>query len=92
MQKVQFIETSPTALVDLIDERTAERLKEFQKNFTPKEPEDFLTRKETADLLKISLVTLHQWVHKKIIKPYKFGNKTYFSRKQIIEQMYNSNK
>jgi excisionase family DNA binding protein len=92
METVQFISTSPNALANLIDEKLQERFKELVKEFQPKEPVDFLTRKETAELLKISLVTLHQWTNKGILKAYKFGNKTYFSRKEITSQLFNSNK
>lgn len=92
METVQFISTSPNALANLIDEKIQERLQELIKELQPKEPEEFLNRKETAQFLKISLVTLHQWTNKGILKAYKFGNKTYFSRKEIVSQLFNSNK
>ncbi|PNW27413.1 helix-turn-helix domain-containing protein [Formosa algae] len=92
MESIQFVSTSPNALANLIDEKIKTRLDEIKSNFTPQEPEDFLSRKETAKLLKISYVTLHSWMNSGIIHPYKMGNKTYFSRKEITEQMYNSNK
>jgi hypothetical protein len=92
MESIQFISTSPTALANLIDEKIKAQLDELKKNFTPKEPDDFLTRNETAKLLKISLVCLHDWCNKGILHPYKMGNKTYFSRKQVTETLLNSNK
>ena len=92
METIQFISTSPNALANLIDERLKAQLDELKKNYTPREPEDFMSRKETAELLKISLTALHDWMNKGILKPYKMGNKTYFSRKQVIETMLNSNK
>lgn len=92
MEKIQFIETSPNMLANLIEEKIKIQLDELKKNFTAKEPEDFLSRKETAKFLKISLVTLHQWSNTGILKLYKIGNRTYFSRKELIELLYNSNK
>ncbi len=92
MENIQFISTSPTALANLIDEKIKTQLDELKKNFTPKEPDEFMSRKETAELLKISYVTLHDWCNKSILKPYKMGNKTYFSRKQVTETLFNSNK
>jgi excisionase family DNA binding protein len=65
---------------------------ELKKNFTPKEPDDFLTRLETAKLLKISLTTIHEWSNQKILKVYKVGNRSYFSRKEIEQTLFNSNK
>lgn len=94
MEKLQFIETSPNALANLIDEKISKRLEQLKQSFTPREPDEYLNRKETAKLLKISLVTLHQWAKAEtgILKPYKMGNRTYFSRKEITETLLNSNK
>lgn len=92
MESIQFISTSPTALADLIDEKIKNQLDELKNSFTPKEPDDFMSRNETAELLKISLTALHDWMNKGILKPYKMGNKTYFSRKEVTETLFNSNK
>lgn len=53
---------------------------------------EFLTRKETAEFFGISLVTVHDWVKSGIITPYKMGNRTYFNRAQLVQQLFNSNK
>lgn len=92
MEAIQFINTSPTELADLIDKRVELHLIELKTNFSIKEPDEFLTRKETAELLKISLVCLHDWVNKGILKHYKLGNKTYFNRREITQSLINSNK
>ena len=52
----------------------------------------FYTRKEVSELLNISYVTLHDWCKKRILKPYKMGNKTFFKKSEIIERMLNSNR
>lgn len=91
-ETIQFVGTTPNALANLIDEKIKAQLDDLKKNFTAKEPEEFLTRKETASFLKISYVCLHDWVNKGILKSYKIGNKTYFNRKEINEVMFNSNK
>jgi len=71
--------------------RIEDELKVIKKNLQPKLVDEFLTRKEASGLLKISLVCLHDWCNKGILKAYKMGNRTYFSRKEIIEQLFNSN-
>ena len=83
--------TTPERLTNTILNGVRIQLEDFKKNFTAKEPEDFLSRMEVAKLLKISLTTVHDWSNKKILKPYKYGNRTYFSRKEIIQRMFNSN-
>jgi len=68
------------------------QLQELKNKFTLKEPEDWLSREETATLLKISYPTLHDWQNKGIISVFKMGNRSYYSRKEINKVLYNSNK
>ena len=51
-----------------------DELKSLTKSFKPTEPPEYFTRKEVAKILKISLVTLHDWNKKKILNPYRLGN------------------
>ncbi|MEB8346882.1 helix-turn-helix domain-containing protein [Flavobacteriaceae bacterium KMM 6898] len=88
----QLHATTPEKLTEGILDGIRKEIKSLKKEFQPKEPEDFLTRKETADLLKISLVCLHDWCNKGIIKPYKLGNRTYFSRKELVSSVLSSNR
>ena len=84
--------TTPEKLTETILNGVKNQLDELKKDFTPKQPEDFLTRMETAKLLKISLTTVHEWANTKILKAYKVGNRTYFSRKEIENTLFSSNK
>ena len=83
---------TPEKLTETILNGVRSQLNELKKDFTPKEPEDFLTRMETAKLLKISLTTIHEWANTGILKMYKVGNRTYFSRKEIESTLFNSNR
>lgn len=83
--------TTPEKLTETILEGVKNQLQELKKDFQPKEPEDYLTRKETSKLLKISLVCLHDWCNKGILKPYKMGNRTYFKRNEIENKINSSN-
>lgn len=82
---------TPQQLTETILNGVRNQLTELKKEFTPKEPEDFLTRMETAKLLKISLTTVHEWSNTGILKMYKVGNRTYFSRKEIESTLFSSN-
>lgn len=92
MEAIQFINITPQELATLIDQKFKEQIDDLKKNFQPKEPEEILTRTEVSKMLKISLVTLHDWVNKDILKPYKMGNKTFFRRSEITETMLSSNR
>lgn len=84
--------TTPQQLTENIIEGVKKELQLLKEHYQPKEPEQWLTRKQTAKLLKISLVCLHDWVNKGILKAYKMGNRTYFNQKEIETVLFNSNK
>jgi hypothetical protein len=94
MSQVQLIQVTPTELADIISENVKEQLKELFKDLhgSPKEDEhEFLTRKETAALFKVSLVTVHDWSNSGILKPYKLGNRTYYKYSELLGALFNSN-
>lgn len=62
----------------------SEKMESFEKLIKQeKRGEEYLTRKEVADLLKIELSTLHNWCKKGKLKPYGIGNRVYFRRSEI---------
>lgn len=80
---IQFIGTTPNALVNLIDEAVKKQLDDLKKNFQPKEPTEFLTRREVSELLKIDLSSVHNWTKKGILQSYQAGGRIYFKRKEV---------
>jgi hypothetical protein len=92
--QVLCIGTSPTELASLIADgisKHLENLNRFNPSSEKDAPKEIMTRKETAELFSVSLVTLHDWCNSGIIKPYKVGNRTYFKRSQLISVMDSSN-
>ncbi|MFV0565861.1 MAG: helix-turn-helix domain-containing protein [Flavobacteriaceae bacterium] len=83
MEKLQFIGTTPNALVELIDETVKKRLDDLKQNFQPKEPTQYLTRQEVAEMLSIDLSTVHNWTKKGIITAKQLGGRVYYERKAI---------
>ncbi|HET8885455.1 MAG TPA: helix-turn-helix domain-containing protein [Salinimicrobium sp.] len=67
------------------------QLERFSKNFTPKEPNQWITRKEVSELLGVSLVTIHDWSKKGILHPYKMGNRVRFKLSEIERSLLQSN-
>jgi excisionase family DNA binding protein len=96
MEQIQFIQFTPNELSDLISNKIKAHLVEHFSNFTPAakvEPEqELISRKEAAALLKVSLVTIHEWCNHDILHYYKMGNRTYFKRSEILEKLYDSNR
>ena len=56
---IQFIQITPTELKELIRETIRREFIEFAKDFQPKEPTEYLTRKEVVKMLNINMSTLH---------------------------------
>lgn len=71
---------------ELVQEMTSiirKELEELKDSFQPKEPEEYLTRKETAALLKINITTLYNHTKTGKLKSYGLGNRVYYKRSEI---------
>lgn len=66
------------------------QIKDLMLNNKAENQNDLLSRTETANLLKISLVKLWQLTKDKVIPVYKIGNKVLYKRSEV-EQLFNSN-
>ena len=75
----------------IISDIRAEFVK-LSQNFKPIEPPKYLTRKEVAKILKISLVTLSDWNRKGILKPYRLGNLIRYKQSELDQALISINK
>lgn len=64
--------------------------KSIQKALDAKK-EPYLTRKQVASLLQISLPTLHQYTKQGLINSYKIGTKVRYKTSEIDEALRNRN-
>jgi hypothetical protein len=94
MNAIQLLQITPEELTNLIKEGLKPELDLLIQNYKnkPQEHKEFITRKETAKFFEISLVCLHDWSKKGIVKPYKMGNRTYFRYSELVETLTSSNK
>lgn len=83
MEKVQFIQVTPEQLQTAIIDGVKTQLNELKKSFQPKEPTEYLTRSEVAELLKIDLSTVHNWTRKGRLTSYGIGSRIYYKRKEV---------
>ena len=51
-----------------------------------------LTREETAEMLKINLSTLNEWVKKGYLKVYSIGYRRYFKESEVLNSLISLNK
>lgn len=95
MVTTQITTVTPKELVDLISESVKAQIQELSSHLNgnpSKEGKEFLTRKETAELFHVSLVTIHDWQNNGTLKLYKMGNRSYFKYSELLETLYNSNR
>lgn len=85
MEQVQFISVTPKQLQNAIIEGVKLQLEDFKKNFEPKKPTEYLTRNETADLLKVDLSSIHNWTKRGILQSYGCSGRVYYKRSEIEE-------
>jgi Helix-turn-helix domain len=83
----QVHHTSKDDLINNIIKGVENKLKEFEKNFQPKEPTTWLTKKEVSIILSISIVTIDDWSKKGILNPFRIGNRIRFQRKQVEQAL-----
>jgi predicted DNA-binding transcriptional regulator AlpA len=80
---IQFVQYSPDQLKSEINEGVKIQLTEFLKHFTPKQPNEYLTRQEVAQMFNVDLSTIHNWCKSKKLNPLGLGSRVYFLRSDI---------
>lgn len=76
---------STEQLTDLIGNVFDTKLKDFQKTQnTQNENDDLMTREQVLELLQINASTLWHWQNKGRITVYKFANKCYYKRSELM--------
>jgi hypothetical protein len=54
-----------------------------KKHLQPKQPNDYLTRKEVSEMLKIDISSVHNWSKRGVLKPLQIGNRIYFKLQDV---------
>ena len=79
---IQVEELSAELLLGKLDSLTQE-VRELKETFKPQLQTRYLTRQEVADLFKVSLVTIHDWTNKGLLKKHRIGNKVRYKQHEI---------
>jgi predicted DNA-binding transcriptional regulator AlpA len=80
---IQFIQYTPEQLQNEITNGVKRQLDDFLKHFTPKQPNEYLTRQEVAQMFNVDLSTIHNWCKSKKLNPLGLGSRVYFLRSEI---------
>lgn len=87
---IQIINETKEDFLTSILEGIREVVKDLTKQIAPKE-NDYLTRQETASLLKIDLSTLHSWTKKGKLISYGIQGRVYYKRADLENAMVKLN-
>lgn len=83
MSTIQFIQVTPEHLQNEITKGIKSHLEDFLKQFKPKQPNEYLSRKEVADMFGVDISTVHNWCKSGKLKPLGLGARVYFLRSDI---------
>lgn len=79
---------TPEQLTGIISDAVTEAVKSIKIQASTPPSEKLLTRKETADKLKISLVTLNDWTKRGLIQSYLIGGRVLYKDSEIEASLY----
>lgn len=84
---------STDQLTELLTKVFKPLLEDFKKEFTTQtENDDLMTREQVLELLQINASTLWHWQNKGRITVYKFANKCYYKRSELMATITPLNK
>lgn len=85
--KTKIIEISEITVEELAD-KVAEcllvKIETYLIQMNKKEEDIYLTRKETAEFLKVSMQGLYHWTKKGILNSYRIGNRVYYKKNELL--------
>lgn len=82
-QTSMLIHVTPEELQNAIIEGVKTQLQDLKSHFQPKEPNEYLTRSDVAQMLKIDLSSVHNWTKKGVLISYQIGGRVYYKRAEI---------
>lgn len=86
MDKIILTSQTKNSLVHDLANEVSDRLKHLLADYLSKLEidDEYLTRKDVAKMFKISLVTVHEWSKKGILKPHKIGTRVRFKKTEVM--------
>jgi excisionase family DNA binding protein len=87
MEKLLFSPISLDELVTVISETVKKEVESAPSFRTPETPSEYITRKETARLLGISLPTLNDWSKRGVIPSYRIESRVRYKKNEVLESL-----
>ncbi|MCH3881178.1 helix-turn-helix domain-containing protein [Tenacibaculum aquimarinum] len=92
MKQVQLVGITPEENNKPIFEYIDKKFDDLKKFYQPKKPTEYLTRQETADLLKVDLSTIHNYTKRKVLNAWAIQGRVYYKRSEVEGSIIKLNK
>ena len=86
MENIIFTQLTPEQLQSTITDAVTTAFSK-QNNIPQKEDVEYVTRKEAAKILSVSLVTLNQWTKEGIIVGYRISSRVRYKKAEILNSL-----
>ncbi len=87
MAQVQIISDTENFTQELVSQLRSSLLIELKKEFTPKQPTEYLTRAAVSELFSVDQSTVDNWARSKKLIRHCIGNRVYFKRSEIEQSL-----
>lgn len=80
---LQFIQISPEQFQEMILTGVKSELEKLKSEFQPKQPTEFLTRKQVKELLDVDMSTVFNWTKRGKLQAYGIAGRVYYKRSEV---------
>ncbi|SFI14657.1 helix-turn-helix domain-containing protein [Halpernia frigidisoli] len=88
MENIQFIGTTPNALIsEIVEKLKTELLSELTKTFNENQPNKYISAQEVCERFNISKPTIHEYRRRGLLKSYKWGSRVFYRMSDIENAM-----
>jgi len=91
MNNIEIIQVDSQAFKQELFNGVKELINNLKANFQPKEPTEYLTRKEVAELLKCDISTVHNLTKREVLVKHGIGGRVYYKRKEVEQAIIKLN-
>lgn len=83
----QVHHVNPEELTESISTAIEKILIPFKESFLQQKNTEWITRKQVAELLSISLVTVDDWTHRNLLTAYRISNKKRYKLSEVEDAL-----
>ena len=84
---IQITEVTIDELADKVSDKLLLKIEKYLKELAKPKNNKLLTRKEVAEMLRVSLVTVGVWSKVGILNPIRMGNRIFFKEQEILNTL-----